>query len=250
MKSLALPAAIAVAVALTGCQKEEATTTETAAAAQTAPAAVVLESQQQKLGYAVGQNIGKSITADSLELDKTALLAGIADVLDGKPSALSDEAIAATFKAFQEAQMAEQAKAQEAQAAKNSEAEAAGIAFLEANKVKEGVIVTESGLQYRVLTQGEGEMPAAEDEVTVHYRGTLVDGTEFDSSYGSGKPISFPVGGVIPGWVEALQLMNTGSKFELVIPSELAYGPGGVGNIPPNSVLVFEVELISVQKAG
>ncbi len=253
MKSIAIPAALAAAIALAGCQqKEDAATTETAAASEQAAATqeVALESFEQKLGYAIGQNIGKTISADKIELDKTALMAGVRDALEGNPSALSNEAMAETFKQFQEQQMAAQMKAQEEQAAKQADVDAKNVAYLEANKAKEGVVVTESGLQYRVLEAGEGEMPGAEDEVTVHYRGTLVDGTEFDSSYSRGEPISFPVQGVIPGWVEGLQLMKTGSKYEFVIPSDLAYGPGGVGSIPPNSVLVFEVELISVQKAG
>ena len=123
-----------------------------------------------------------------------------------------------------------------------------GEAFLKENATKEGVVTTESGLQYKIVTAGEGPKPGAEDVVKVHYRGTLLDGTEFDSSYKRGEPVTFPVGGVIPGWVEALQLMPVGSKWELFIPSGLAYGPGGAGGqIGPNSTLKFEVELLSIE---
>jgi FKBP-type peptidyl-prolyl cis-trans isomerase len=123
-----------------------------------------------------------------------------------------------------------------------------GEAFLKENATKEGVVTTESGLQYKIVTAGDGPKPGAGDVVKVHYRGTLLDGTEFDSSYKRGEPVTFPVGGVIPGWVEALQLMPVGSKWELYIPSGLAYGPGGAGNqIGPNSTLKFEVELLSIE---
>jgi len=252
MKPVLLSACIAATVALSGCNKDEQNneSSATASEATVAAAAATYESYEQKLGYAIGRNIGQTIANDQLKLDKAALFAGIADTLDGKDSALSDEEIAATFKKFQEDQMAAQQAAMENAQAKNAELVEAGLKYLEENKAKEGVVVTDSGLQYTVIAEGEGEMPGPDDEVTVHYVGTLVDGTEFDSSISRGEPISFPVNGVIPGWTEALQLMKVGSKYQLVIPSDLAYGPGGTGPIPPNAVLIFEVELLSVQKAG
>jgi len=251
MKPVLLSVCVAASLALSGCNKDEQSQSEsTATVGAEAPAAASYESYEQKLGYAIGRNVGQTIANDKLTLDQDALIAGITDALAGNDSALSDEVIAATFQQFQQEQMAAQQKKIEEQQAKSAELAEAGAKFLEDNKAKEGVVVTETGLQYRVITEGEGEMPGPDDQVTVHYRGTLVDGTEFDSSYKGGEPVSFPVGGVIPGWVEGLQLMKTGSKFEFVIPSDLAYGPGGSGPIPANAVLVFEVELISVQKAG
>ena len=140
--------------------------------------------------------------------------------------------------------MAEQQAAQAELAEANA---AAGAAYLAENGAKEGVVTTDSGLQYEILTAGEGPKPTAEDTVEVHYTGTLVDGTEFDSSYGRGETVSFGVGQVIPGWTEALQLMPVGSKWKLAIPSDLAYGAGGAGQvIGPNAVLVFDVELVSI----
>lgn len=157
---------------------------------------------------------------------------------------MTPEEITAELQGFQEKMMAEQ---QAAQAALGEANQAAALAYLEENKAREGVVVTESGLQYEVLEAGDGPVPGPEDTVEVHYRGTLVDGTEFDSSYGRGQTVSFGVGQVIAGWTEALQLMPVGSKYRLVIPPELGYGAGGAGQmIGPNSALVFEVELVSI----
>jgi len=149
------------------------------------------------------------------------------------------------------------AKQEEAAAAQQAELAAAGEknkvdgeAFLAANAQKDGVVVTDTGLQYKVITAGDGAKPQATDTVTVHYRGTLIDGTEFDSSYSRGEPATFPVQGVISGWVEALQLMSVGDKYELTIPSDLAYGPAGTGgDIGPNATLIFEVELLEIVSA-
>jgi FKBP-type peptidyl-prolyl cis-trans isomerase FkpA/FKBP-type peptidyl-prolyl cis-trans isomerase FklB len=168
------------------------------------------------------------------------------DVRDGVDSRLTEEEKATVMQTFQEQAMAKREAEQKALSEKNI---AEGTAYLEANKAKEGVTVTESGLQYRVITEGTGVVPTATDSVSVHYSGKLLDGTEFDSSIARGEPVTFDVTGVIAGWTEALQLMPKGSKWELVIPSDLAYGPGGNGPIPPNSVLVFEVELLEVNAA-
>jgi FKBP-type peptidyl-prolyl cis-trans isomerase FklB len=168
-----------------------------------------------------------------------AIVAGLSDAFNGTPSRVSQEDLSASFKVIREVMQA-QAKAQAEAAA------AAGVAFLAENAKKAGVTVLESGLQYEVLTAGEGAKPSADDNVRTHYHGTLIDGTVFDSSYERGEPAEFPVSGVIAGWVEALQLMNTGSKWRLTVPSELAYGGQAAGSIPPHSVLVFDVELLAV----
>ena len=162
---------------------------------------------------------------------------------DGKDSRISDED---AQKIMQEVQEKAIAKQEEEQKKLSEDNLAKGKAFLEENKAKEGVVTTESGLQYKVITEGKGAKPKATDTVTVHYTGKLIDGTEFDSSAKHGQPATFPLDGVIPGWTEALQLMPQGSKWEIVIPSDLAYGAGGQGPIPPASTLVFEVELLEI----
>ena len=205
---------------------------------------VTLDTIDQRLSYIVGTNMAKQFSRDGVELDVAALSLAIADAKADKPSQISDEEVAKTIAALQERAQAKQKADAEALTEKNK---TEGAAYLAENGKKEGVITTESGLQYKEVTAGEGAKPTAEDTVTVHYKGTLVDGTVFDSSYDRGEPASFPVGGVIPGWVEALQLMNIGDKFELAIPSELAYGPGGTGQaIGPHAALLFEVELIAI----
>lgn len=214
---------------------------------------VKLDTIDQKLSYMVGSNMAKQFKRDGVELDMIALVAGIEDHEQEIEPRLSQEQIQETIASMQERAkqrqqelQAEQEKARTEAADKNK---AEGEAYLAANKTKEGVVTTESGLQYKELVAGEGPTPTPEDTVSVHYKGTLVDGTEFDSSYGRGEPATFPVTGVIPGWVEALQLMNVGDKWELVIPSDLAYGPGGTGGkIGPNATLVFEVELLNIIK--
>ena len=213
-----------------------------------------LDTIDQRLSYMVGNNMANQFRRDGVELDLDALKLGIEDTLADKESRLSQDQVRDTItemqaraQARQEAQQAEQEQARAAQGEKNI---AEGEAYLAANKAKEGVVTTDSGLQYKELVAGDGPTPTEQDTVSVHYRGTLVDGTEFDSSYGRGEPATFPVTGVIPGWVEALQLMNVGDKWELVIPSDLAYGPGGTGgDIGPNATLLFEVELLEIVKA-
>lgn len=200
---------------------------------------VPLKEQDAKLSYVIGQQIGQELKAQGLKIDPQALAMSIQDVLDGKESRLSQEEIQAVVMQANKDAMENQEK----EATQNMEA---GQAYLEANKAKEGVKVTDSGLQYRVIEEGSGRSPRSTEEVVVHYRGTLIDGTEFDSSYKRNEPARFPVTGVIPGWVEALQMMKPGAKWELVIPSDLAYGERGNMRIPPNSVLIFEVELVEI----
>ena len=209
----------------------------------------VLDTIDQRLSYMVGNNVAKQFELDGMELDFDALKFGVEDISAEKESRLSQDQIQETVdemrKRLQQRQVEAQAE-QKGQAEKNK---AEGEAFLAENKAKEGVVTTESGLQYKELTAGDGPIPTEADTVSVHYKGTLVDGTEFDSSYGR-EPATFPVTGVIPGWVEALQLMNVGDKWEMVIPSDLAYGPGGTpGTIGPNATLIFEVELLEIVKA-
>ncbi|MDH4230037.1 MAG: FKBP-type peptidyl-prolyl cis-trans isomerase [Nitrospirota bacterium] len=202
---------------------------------------VKLESLDSKVSYSIGMQVGEGLTADHVNLDVAAFTAGVEDAIAKKDPRLTQDQIRETMMAFQQQQM----EAMNKQAETNR---AAGEAFLAANKKKKGVQTTASGLQYRVITAGKGKKPTPSDQVTVNYKGALIDGTEFDSSYKRNEPATFPVGGVIPGWVEALQLMQEGSKWEVVIPSDLAYGPRGQGGIiGPNAVLVFEVELIKVE---
>jgi FKBP-type peptidyl-prolyl cis-trans isomerase FklB len=204
-----------------------------------------MESLQDKVSYGIGLRIGKDFKSQQVELNPDLLMKGIEDGLAGTEPLLSDEQIRETMVAFQQ-EMMEREKTRLEEASVNNAEE--GKKFLEENAKKEGVVTLPSGLQYKVITEGSGKQPSAEDTVKVHYRGTLVDGTEFDSSYSRNEPAEFPVGGVIPGWTEALQLMKEGSKWQLVLPPELAYGERGAGpRIGPNATLVFEVELLEVE---
>jgi FKBP-type peptidyl-prolyl cis-trans isomerase FklB len=199
-----------------------------------------------KVSYIIGTQIGSSIKTQGVEVDVESLISGLKDALAGKEFAISQEESQKIMVAFRQHLLAKQAAERAEQASKNL---AEGQAFLEANKTKEGVKVLPSGLQYKVIKEGTGETPKAEDKVRTHYRGRLLNGTEFDSSYKSNKPVEFPVTGVIKGWTEALQLMKVGSKWELYIPAELAYGERGRPPvIPPNATLVFEVELLDIVK--
>lgn len=208
-------------------------------------ASVSFESFEDKLSYSMGFEVGNYFKGAGGDIKKELLLQGITDAYDGAKPALTAEEMVAVQKEFA-AKMQQRQRAEMAvMLAKNK---AAGDAYLEENKKKDGVIVTESGLQYSVITQGDGEKPKASDKVKVDYVGTLLDGREFDSSIKRGEPAVFNVGQVIQGWSEALQLMNVGSKVRLVIPSDLAYGEQGVPpSIQPNSVLLFEVELLSIE---
>jgi len=211
---------------------------------QAEPAALQLTSENAKLSYAIGMDIGMSLKSLNAKLDRTALVAAINDRLDDGKLKLSEEDAAKAKQAFFKKQAEARAATQKAAGEKNK---ADGAKFLAENGKKKGVTTTKSGLQYEVLKQGDGAKPKATDQVTVHYRGTLIDGTEFDSSYKRGQPVTFPLNGVIKGWTEGVQLMTVGSKFKFVIPSELAYGSHGAGSkIGPDSVLVFEVELLGI----
>lgn len=212
-----------------------------------------LTSLNEKVSYIFGINIGQQFQSQQIELDPDAVAQAIRDVNAGAEPRLSDEQMQAAMTEFQdqyEARLSQlQAAEQENFEAAAEENRLAGEEFLKANAEKEGVVTLPSGLQYKIIEEGEGQSPDANDTVTVHYRGTLIDGTVFDSSYDRGQPVSFPLQHVIPGWTEGLQHMKEGSKAELYIPSDLAYGPGGSGpQIGPNETLIFEVELLEVSK--
>jgi len=198
-----------------------------------------LDNDQRKASYAIGQQIGQNLKSQNIDYDPDVVAMSMKDVSSGKPSRLKPE----------EMQQALQ-KLQESINKKNSEAAEANLAegkkFLEKNKGEAGVKTTASGLQYVVVSEGKGKTPTAKDTVKAHYRGTLTNGQQFDSSYDRGQPAEFPVSGVIKGWTEALQLMKVGEKMKLFIPPELGYGPSPRPGIPANSVLVFDVELIDV----
>ena len=202
--------------------------------------AVALDSVEAKGGYGIGLQIGQQLSGSGMEVEAEAVARGIFDVLNNNPPAID---INEVTKALQE--LGQRAEAAQAEAFKALEAE--NQAFLEENKKAAGVVVTDSGLQYEILTEGNGAKPTAESTVRVHYTGSLIDGTVFDSSVKRGTPAEFPVGGVIKGWTEALQLMPVGSKWRLTIPHNLAYGERGAGaSIPPFATLVFEVELLDI----
>lgn len=204
-----------------------------------------LSTLEQKLSYIVGTNLAGQFKNDELSLDVDAFVLAVNDVMSGADPRLTQEQIQEAVATVQKQAQEKQLLAQQEASAKNK---ADGQAYLEANAKKEGVVVTESGLQYKEIVAGDGEMPTSDKTVVVHYSGTLTDGTEFDSSYKRGQPAEFPVTGVIKGWVEALQLMNVGDKFELAIPSDLAYGAKGSGpTIGPDATLLFEVELIEIK---
>jgi len=212
---------------------------------QTAP----LKTVKDKESYVIGLNLGADMKRRSVDnLNYDLLLQGIRDAYSGGKQLLTQEEQTQIWADFQK-NLAEKQKVNTMKMAEENKKK--GDAFLAENKTKEGVVTTASGLQYKVLRAGKGAKPKLEDTVTTHYRGTLINGTEFDSSYSRNEPVSFPVKGVIPGWTEALQLMETGSKWQLFIPSDLAYGPKGAGGvIGPNETLIFEVELLSIGPAA
>lgn len=204
-----------------------------------------LTTESAKLSYTFGMEIGNSLKQQGEELDLDVMFEAMRDVYEGRETKLTIEEATKVRQEYVQRRQQEAAAEREAQLARNAEE---GSAFLQKNRNEPGVMETESGLQYKIVTQGTGAKPAATDRVTVHYRGTLLNGTEFDSSYSRGEPATFPLNGVIPGWTEGLQLINAGGKIMLYIPSELAYGERGAGaSIGPNSTLIFEVELISVE---
>jgi len=227
-------------------------TTAPTAKAHTAPAkspgTQVLKTPKDKLSYAIGMNLGKGIHKDAVDVDTDLLVQGLRDGLAGGKTLLTDAELRATMMAVQnEMRQKQQAKMQQVGMANLKE----GEAFLAANKTKPGVVTLASGLQYKILKEGTGPKPSADDTVVCNYRGTFLDGAEFDSSYKRGQPSTFPVSRVIKGWTEALELMPVGSKWQLFIPTELAYGPNGYGaDIGPNAALVFDIELLSIQPKG
>jgi FKBP-type peptidyl-prolyl cis-trans isomerase FklB len=207
---------------------------------------LVLKSQKDKMSYIIGIDIGRNLQKGAIDFDPDILAKGIKDALSGGKPLLTEQEIREATAVFQKEMMAKQQEMAKTLGEKNKRE---GEAFLAENKKKEGVKTLPSGLQYRVIKEGTGQKPKITDTVTTHYRGTLTDGIEFDSSYRRGKPVSFPVNGVIPGWTEALQLMGEGAKWQLFIPPNLAYGERGAGrDIGPNATLIFEIELISIQE--
>ena len=205
---------------------------------------VELKTENDKVSYSVGYRLGGDFKRQQIEINPDMLIKGMQDAASGGQPAMTEEEMMTVMTNMANRVKAAQMEKQKQQGAENLKA---GEAFLADNAAKEGVTTLPSGLQYKVISSGEGKSPQASDQVTVNYRGTLIDGTEFDSSYSRGKPATFGVGQVIPGWTEALQLMKEGDKWEIYLPAKLAYGESGAGSkIGPNSALVFEVELISV----
>jgi FKBP-type peptidyl-prolyl cis-trans isomerase FklB len=209
------------------------------------PAPLTLKTDKDKQSYAIGMNVGKSLKKDSVDVDSTILFRGLKDGMAGGKMLLTDDEAKAALVALQsDVRKRQEAKLQVLGETNKQE----GEAFLTANKSQEGVVTLPDGLQYKVLQEGAGPKPTASDTVVCNYRGTLLNNKEFDSSYKRGQPATFPVSGVIKGWTEALQLMPVGSKWQVFVPSDLAYGPRGAGaDIGPNSTLVFEIELLSIQ---
>lgn len=211
-------------------------------AADVAPSKV----DKQKISYSFGMQYGTFLKRNGIEIDLAEWTKAVNDTLAGKPS-MTDQEAQEVMNAFRTEMMAKQQAKQKEEGEKN---EKAGAAFLEENAKKDGIKTTASGLQYKIIKEGTGAKPSPTDTVTTHYKGTLIDGTEFDSSYGRGEPASFPVNGVIAGWTEALQLMPVGSKWQLFIPAKLAYKErGSPPKIGPNSTLIFDIELLDIKKA-
>lgn len=227
-------------------QSKTSTAKKPAASAAKPATAVALTTQKQKNSYALGMSIGLGFQKQGIDksVDSALVVRGMRDALIGSKTAMTEDEMKAALQQLRtEVMSAQEAKAKEAGATNRKD----GETFLAANKSKDGVKVLPDGLQYKVLTEGNGPKPTATDTVTVNYRGTLISGKEFDSSYKRGQPASFPVGGVIKGWTEALQLMPVGSKWQLFIPADLAYGDRGAGgDIGPGETLIFEVELLSI----
>lgn len=226
MRKLFAVCVLPAAIMLAGCQQDDAK----------------LETNVDKMSYGIGLSMGRSVKNQPIEVNADAIIVGLKDALAEKDQRIDEETIRTAFAAVRDEAMAKQAKVAEENIQKGKD-------FLAENAKKEGVVTTASGLQYQVLTEGKGDMPKADDTVTVNYHGTLTDNTVFDSSVDRGEPATFRVNQVIPGWTEALQLMKVGEKVRLYIPSELAYGDRSPSpKIPGNSVLIFEVELLSIAK--
>jgi len=206
--------------------------------------AAKLDTEKQQLSYIFGIQVGQNMMAEGVDLEMDAFSAGVADMFAGKQPQLDQATAEKVIGEFQ------QKKAKEVAEEMNKKQEVAQ-AYMDENAKKDGVVTTESGLQYKIITAGDGATPTTEDKVIAHYKGTLLDGTVFDSSYDRGEPATFPVTGVIQGWVETLQLMKEGGKWEIVVPANLAYGPRGAGQgspIGPNETLKFDIELIAITK--
>jgi FKBP-type peptidyl-prolyl cis-trans isomerase FklB len=250
MQKIVLVHVLAVGFALLGTALAQTPAAPTQQSSQppaaASPAATpAFANQKDKVSYAIGMNIGTTLHRQSLDVDPNVLLQGLKDAMAGGKTQLSEEEARATLTELQNDMRKKQQEKMQ-QAAEENKKE--GDAFLSANKAKSGIVTLPSGLQYKVLTAGAGPKPTASDSVVCNYKGTLIDGKEFDSSYKRGEPATFPVSGVIKGWTEALQLMPVGSKWQLFVPSDLAYGERGQGpDIGPNATLIFEVELISIQ---
>jgi FKBP-type peptidyl-prolyl cis-trans isomerase FklB len=205
----------------------------------------VLKDQRDKASYSIGVNIGSGMKANSFDLNTEALMSGVQDGISGAKPQLSDKEREETLMAFEQDLQKKETDRLKLLAEKNKKE---GAEFLAANKAKEGVKTLPSGLQYKVLAEGNGPQPKPTDQITVNYRGTLLDGTEFDSSYKHGQPVTLPVNGVIKAWSEALPMMKTGAKWQLFVPADLAYGEQGAGRaIGPDSTLIFEVELVGIK---
>jgi FKBP-type peptidyl-prolyl cis-trans isomerase FklB len=216
---------------------------QTAAKAKAAP--FTLKTPKDKASYAMGMNIGTGLRKQSIDIDPAILARGLRDAFANGKTLLTEDEVRTILTQLQ-ADMRKKQQELAQVAGENNKKQ--GVAFLEANKAKEGVVTLPSGLQYKVLQEGTGPKPTATDSVVCNYRGTLLDSTEFDSSYKRGQPLTIPVTGVIKGWTEALQLMPVGSKWQLFVPSDLAYGERGAGGpIGPNATLIFEIELVSIQ---
>lgn len=233
------------ALLFTACGKKDAAGTKAPAKTEVSKTAssgdVTLDTDDQRVSYGIGYNIGKDMARQSgLTIDQAALKAGLSDALSSAETRISQETLMAAFQSVQQRVAAIAAKEGE----KNI---AAGAEFLAKNKERAGVTTTASGLQYEILKSGSGPKATKDSTVKVHYTGTLLDGSVFDSSVERGEPIEFPVTGVIPGWTEAMQLMSAGDKWKLYVPSSLAYGPQARPGIPANSTLIFEVELLEIK---
>ncbi|TNC80345.1 MAG: peptidylprolyl isomerase [Oleiphilus sp.] len=204
-----------------------------------------LDNRDQKVSYGFGLMLGKRMTNDLPDLNVDTFIKGVKDAVEGKAAMMTDEEIGQLLNEYQREQQQKQMEQVQQLSEENKKT---GTAFLEENKNKEGVVTLESGLQYKIIKEGKGIQPGPSDTVRVHYTGSLINGTVFDSSVDRGEPVSFPVNGVIQGWTEALQLMPQGSKWQLFIPADLAYGPNGNRSIGPNETLLFDVELLEVIK--
>jgi FKBP-type peptidyl-prolyl cis-trans isomerase len=241
MNKILLLGVIVSTLFLQACNHEESAEAGTAET----NSVVALDTSAQKISYGIAYGFGQRLKMDEIPIDVAAFSAGMRDAMGGAEPLMTEQQMAEEMQAFQMAQSEKMQAKMEETSTVNMEA---GKTFLAENAQKEGVVTLDSGLQYKVIEAAEGANPAATDTVEVHYRGALLDGTEFDSSYSRGQSANFGVGQVIPGFSEALQLMSVGSKWQVYIPSDLGYGPGGTGGGPigPNAALIFDIELISI----